>query len=72
MLNMLGKAEANKSNPDRATRDAVAEMKAMADVHSVMDILKFIEIRYASLFLSEQVLISFQVAHCWQAMGHAI
>lgn len=50
MLNMLGKAGVNKSNPNRTTRDAVAEMKAMADVHSVMDILKFIEIRYVLPF----------------------
>ncbi|KAI0682882.1 fungal-specific transcription factor domain-containing protein [Cytidiella melzeri] len=46
MLNMLGKAEANKSNPNRGPRDALAEMKEMADVHSVMDMLNFIETRW--------------------------
>jgi len=43
MLNMLGKAEANKIN-----RDELAEMKEMADVHTTMDMLKLIETRWHS------------------------
>ncbi|KAI0337246.1 hypothetical protein BDW22DRAFT_1364331 [Trametopsis cervina] len=46
MLNMLGRIEANKSNPNRSNRDALADMKEMADVHLAMDMLKFIEHRW--------------------------
>ncbi|KAI0090934.1 fungal-specific transcription factor domain-containing protein [Irpex rosettiformis] len=46
MLNMLGKAEANRSNPNRNARNMMSDMKEMADVHSVMDMLHFIETRW--------------------------
>lgn len=65
MLNMLGKAEANKTNPNRGTRNAVSEMKEMADVHSVLDMLHFIETRYVSvcsIYLKSHSKL--QMAHC--------
>lgn len=48
MLNMWGKTGAKQPNAGRngtSSRDPLAEMKEMVDVHAVMDMLKSIETR---------------------------
>lgn len=49
MLNMWGKGGSTKATSGRErnnARDLVAEMREMADVHAVMDMLKIIETRW--------------------------
>lgn len=52
MLNMWGKTGASKSSASRSGRDLLAEMREMADVHAVMDMLKSIETRSVNMFVT--------------------